>query len=100
MTVDPGLSFTCGFLSSRPSQGIDSEKIGGDGNWTGEANVGANRSGSKLEARGTDKGELFPGANDQLVVCTSMGIVSLHGFDLLDGTSQLEHQEFLFEQIE
>ena len=58
------------------------------------------RAGTRDGALRPEKEELFPGANDQLVVCTSMGIVSLHGFDVVEGTSQLEHQEFLFEQLE
>ena len=84
VNVEPGLSFTCGFLSSWVDQGV------GDGD--------ESRAGTRDGALRPEKEELFPGANDQLVVCTSMGIVSLHGFDVVEGTSQLEHQEFLFEQ--
>ena len=72
VTIKTGVQFMCGFLSSKNETGEHAEKDGAH----------------------------FPGANDSLVVATSMGIVCVYGLDLMAGESRLENQEFLFPQPE
>ena len=96
VNVEQGLSFTCGFLSNH----TEAESVGVLCANRHEVVEGSNdeTAQTKTSAYPTNGREMFPGANDHLVVVTSMGIVSLHRFNLMEGTSQLENQQFLLEQ--
>ena len=98
VNVEQGLSFTCGFLSNH----TEAESVGVLCANRHEVVEGSNdeTAQTKTSAYPTNGREMFPGANDHLVVVTSMGIVSLHRFNLMEGTSQLENQQFLLEQAE
>ena len=96
VNVEQGLSFTCGFLSNHTeaeSVGVlcaNRHEVEGSNDETAQTKTSA------YPTNGRD----VPWCKHHLVVVTSMGIVSLHRFNLMEGTSQLENQQFLLEQAE